>query len=130
MMDRKNISSDTIWEKRVGYSRAVRIGDIIEVAGTTALDGDKIIAAGDPYKQMCFIIEKIEQALNAVNILSPIGRDVGGKDLDIIWIQAFTSMTVAVPEPRKGLTLSAVANKVRSLKPPSQREEGVNDGEA
>ena len=64
MMDRKNISSDTIWEKRVGYSRAVRIGDIIEVAGTTALDGDKIIAAGDPYKQMCFIIEKIEQALN------------------------------------------------------------------
>lgn len=64
MMDRKNISSDTIWGKRVGYSRAVRIGDIIEVAGTSALDGDKIIAVGDPYKQMCFIIEKVEQALN------------------------------------------------------------------
>ena len=64
MAERQNISSNTIWEEKVGYSRAVRIGNTIEVAGTTALDGDKIIAPGDPYKQMCFIIEKIEQALN------------------------------------------------------------------
>lgn len=63
MSDRQNISSNTIWEEKVGYSRAVRIDNIIEVAGTTALDGDQIIAAGNPYKQMCFIIEKIEEAL-------------------------------------------------------------------
>ena len=64
MTHRQNISSNTVWEEKVGYSRAVRIGDTIEVAGTTALDGDRIIAPGEPYKQMCFIFEKIEQALN------------------------------------------------------------------
>ncbi len=63
MTNKQNISSNTIWEEKVGYSRAVRIGNTIEVAGTTALDGEKIIAPGDPYKQMCFIIKKIEQAL-------------------------------------------------------------------
>lgn len=63
MTNRRNISSNTIWEKKVGYSRAVRIDNTIEVAGTTALDGDKIIAPANPFKQMCFIIEKIEQAL-------------------------------------------------------------------
>jgi len=63
MQDRQNISSNTIWEEKVGYSRAVRIGNIIEVAGTTAMDVDKIVAAGDPYKQICYIIEKIEGAL-------------------------------------------------------------------
>ena len=63
MTNRRNISSNTIWEKKVGYSRAVRIDNTIEVAGTTALDGDKIIAPANPFKQMCFIIEKIEHAL-------------------------------------------------------------------
>lgn len=63
MTNRLNISSNTVWEEKVGYSRAVRIGNTIEVAGTTALDGEKIIAPGDPYKQMCFIVKKIEQAL-------------------------------------------------------------------
>ena len=63
MTNRQNISSGTVWEEKVGYSRAVRFGNIIEVAGTTALDGNKIIAPGDPYQQMCFIIGKIEQAL-------------------------------------------------------------------
>lgn len=63
MTNRRNISSNTVWEKKVGYSRAVRIDNTIEVAGTTALDGDKIIAPANPFKQMCFIIEKIEHAL-------------------------------------------------------------------
>ena len=63
MTNRRNISSNTVLEKKVGYSRAVRIGNTVEIAGTTALDGDKIIAPGNPFKQMCFIIEKIEQAL-------------------------------------------------------------------
>ena len=63
MTNRQNISSGTVWEEKVGYSRAVRFGNIIEVAGTTALDGDKIIAPGDPYQQMCFVIGKIEQVL-------------------------------------------------------------------
>ena len=48
MNERQNISSNTVWEEKVGYSRAVRLGNIIEVAGTTALDGERIIAAGNP----------------------------------------------------------------------------------
>jgi len=60
---RKNISSGTHWEEQVGYSRAVRVGNIIEVAGTTALDGQRIIAPGDAYAQTVYIIKKIEKAL-------------------------------------------------------------------
>lgn len=63
MTDRKNISSGTLWEEKVGYSRAVRIGNVVEVAGTTALDGKQVIGAHDAYSQTRFIIKKIEQAL-------------------------------------------------------------------
>ncbi len=64
MTKRQNISSDTIWEDRIGYSRAVRVGNIVEVAGTTAADADgNPVAPGDPYAQTKYIIEKIERAL-------------------------------------------------------------------
>jgi len=61
---RINISSGAPWEKSVGYSRAVRIGNTIEVAGTTAVDGETIIGEGDAYTQTCCILKKIEKALN------------------------------------------------------------------
>ncbi len=64
MSSRKNISSGAKWEDIVGYSRAVRVGNIIEVAGTTAAEGDKIIAAGNAYEQTKYIIQKIERALH------------------------------------------------------------------
>ncbi|MEZ4886790.1 MAG: RidA family protein [Chitinophagales bacterium] len=62
-MKRQNISSNTKWESIVGYSRAVRVGNIIEVAGTTALDGETVIAPKDAYEQTKFIFQKIETAL-------------------------------------------------------------------
>lgn len=65
-MDNKriNISSGAKWEDIVGYSRAVRIGNIIEVAGTTAVDENgQTVGAGNPYEQARFILAKIEQAL-------------------------------------------------------------------
>ena len=62
---RKNIGSGSPWEDIVGYSRAVRIGNIIEVAGTTAMDGDVLIGRGDVYAQTIFIFKKIEKALQA-----------------------------------------------------------------
>jgi enamine deaminase RidA (YjgF/YER057c/UK114 family) len=64
MSKRKNISSGTKWEEVAGYSRAVRVGNIVEVAGTTAVDeSGALLGAGDPYKQARFILAKIEKAL-------------------------------------------------------------------
>jgi enamine deaminase RidA (YjgF/YER057c/UK114 family) len=66
MKQRLNISSGAKWEDIVGYSRAVRIGNLIEVAGTTALDENgQVVGINDPYQQTKFIIAKIEKALGA-----------------------------------------------------------------
>lgn len=62
-MKRINISSGAKWEDIVGYSRAVRIGSIIEVSGTAPVDGDKVIGIGDAYAQTKFCLQKIEKAL-------------------------------------------------------------------
>ena len=62
-MNKIKISSNTKWEDIVGYSRAVRAGAILEVAGTTAVDGDKIIGKDEPFDQAMFIFDKIEKAL-------------------------------------------------------------------
>ena len=62
-MKRINISSGAVWEDLVGYSRAVRIGNQIEISGTTSVDGDTVIGKGDLYYQTFFIFQKIEKTL-------------------------------------------------------------------
>ena len=63
-MQRTNYSSGAKWEDVVGYSRAVKIGNTIEVTGTVAVDEDNCaVAENDAYAQTKFIIQKIEKVL-------------------------------------------------------------------
>lgn len=71
---RCHISSGAVWEERFGYSRAVRAGNIIEVAGTTAVDGETVIGEGNIYEQTKFIFRKIERAL----------EEAGGTMADVV----------------------------------------------
>ena len=63
MSTRINISSGAKWEEIVGYCRAVRLGNVVEVAGTTAVDeAGATVGAGNPYDQTIYILQKIDKA--------------------------------------------------------------------
>ena len=62
-MNRTNYSSGAQWEDIVGYSRAVKVGNLIEVAGTTAVKDGEVVGKGDAYAQTKYIFEIIEKTL-------------------------------------------------------------------
>ena len=78
---RQQTGSGSPWEDIVGYSRAVRVGNIIEVAGTTAMDGDTLVCKGDLYDQAKFIFQKIEKAL----------EQLGGSLNDVVRTRMFVT---------------------------------------
>lgn len=63
-MQRTNFESGAKWEEIVGYSRAVKIGNCIEVGGTVAAgENNEVVGKDDPYQQTKFILQKIEKVL-------------------------------------------------------------------
>jgi enamine deaminase RidA (YjgF/YER057c/UK114 family) len=81
-MERTNYSSGSKWEDIIGYSRAVKIGNMVEVTGTVALGNDgKVVGKNDAYAQTKFIYEKIEKVL----------EQAGAKMKDVVRVRMFVT---------------------------------------
>ena len=81
-MHRQTYSTDTPWEQAVAYSRAVRVGNLVFVSGTTASNVDgTTVAPGDAYQQTNFILRKIESAL----------AELGAKLPDVVRTRLFVT---------------------------------------
>lgn len=63
MTNRRNISSGAKWEDIVGYSRAVLLGNQLEISGTVAVDENGVVGKGDFYAQAKFILAKLKSVL-------------------------------------------------------------------
>jgi enamine deaminase RidA (YjgF/YER057c/UK114 family) len=66
-MKRENILTGSPWEDKMGYCRAVRIGNIIEVSGTVAIIDGNIVKADDAHAQTLNILERVEKVLEDLN---------------------------------------------------------------
>lgn len=81
-MQRQNFSSGAKWEDIVGYSRAVKVGNIIEVTGTVASDEEgRVVGRNDAYKQTRYIYQKMEKVL----------QQAGAKMSDVVRVRMFVT---------------------------------------
>jgi enamine deaminase RidA (YjgF/YER057c/UK114 family) len=78
---RKTVNTGTPWEEIAGFSRAIRVGNQILIAGTTASGPAGIVGKGDPAKQMYFILDRIEQAI----------QELGGTLKDVVRTRIYLS---------------------------------------
>lgn len=82
MPERLRISTGTPWETTVGYSRAMRVGNMVWTSGTTSTDNDgHLIGAGDPYAQMRQCLLRIQDAL----------AKAGARMEDVVRIEMFVT---------------------------------------
>ena len=82
MSERIKISSGTKWEGYVGYSRALRVGNVVEVSGTVAVnENGHIVGKNDPYAQTRFVLKKIKKAL----------EEAGAKIEDVVRTRIYVS---------------------------------------
>ena len=79
MSERRRVSTGTHWETEYGYCRAVRVGDRIVVAGTTASGPDGVVGPGDSAAQARFVFERIRKAI----------EELGGRFEDIVRTRVF-----------------------------------------
>ncbi len=81
MKKRRNLNSDAPWEKKVGYSRAVQVGERVFVTGTVAINEAQEVVGDDEYSQTKFILEKIERVL----------ENLGGSRKDVVRTRMFVT---------------------------------------
>jgi enamine deaminase RidA (YjgF/YER057c/UK114 family) len=110
---RQNISSGTRWESEVGYSRAVRIGNVIEVAGTTAVDeSGQVVGLNDAYEQSRYALSKIEKALAQAGATM---RDVIRTRMYVVDIRQWEQIGRAHGEVFRDIRPAATMVEVRAL---------------
>jgi enamine deaminase RidA (YjgF/YER057c/UK114 family) len=81
-MQRTNYSSGSKWEDIVGYSRAVKVGNVVEVTGTVATGDDgQVVGKGNPYEQTKFIYQRIEKVL----------QQAGASMKDVVRVRMFVT---------------------------------------
>ena len=80
-MERLRIASGSLWEGRVGYSRAIRCGNIVAVSGTTGVDDNGVVAGPDAYTQAKRALERIAAAL----------RKTGAQPNDVVRTRIFVT---------------------------------------
>jgi enamine deaminase RidA (YjgF/YER057c/UK114 family) len=80
-MNRTRVFTGSPWEPVVGYCRAIRVGNRIEVAGTTAMRDGEVVGVGNPYEQARIVLQKIEQAL----------QELGAQMSDVIRTRMFVT---------------------------------------
>jgi enamine deaminase RidA (YjgF/YER057c/UK114 family) len=110
---RQNISSGTPWEEKVGYSRAVRVGNQVFISGTTAMKDGQLVGAGDAGAQTRQILANIDWALRqaGATFADVVRYRVYLTDISV-WPQVAEALAETFAEIRPANTLIAIAGLV------------------